>query len=71
MVVDKLRQRFVNTSFQFVNTPNEADIVISEMPLRVFKDDTPIICFINSILIEKEWKNIDIAITKWEVLQNK
>ena len=70
-VVDKLRQRFVNTSFQFVNTPNEADIVISEMPLRVFKDDTPIICFINSILIEKEWKNIDIAITKWEVLQNK
>lgn len=49
----------------FVNTIEEADIVISELDLPDQEPSPKHICFVNLPFDLRDWKNIENTIIKW------
>jgi biotin operon repressor len=65
IAMENLKNRQLTIKIDFVNTIEEADIVISELDLPDQEPSPKHICFVNLPLDLRDWKNIENTIIKW------
>lgn len=63
--MENLKNRQLTIKVDFVNSIEEADIVISELDLPNQETSLDYICFVNSPFDRRDWKNIENMIIKW------